>query len=665
MCGIVGYVNFSNSSIFENELDHAIESLSHRGPNNKGKVFVKEKSNVGFGHTRLSIIDTTKAGNQPMRSFSGRHIIIFNGEIYNHKNLRNNIEKTHGFSNWLGSSDTETLINLIELEGIENALKMSLGMFSFVVYDRKLNQLHLARDRMGEKPLYFFLNPKCLLFGSELKALMQFKAFDKKIFMPSLATYFRLNYIPTPYSIFENTFKCPQGQYISFDLDKLTVMNTISDFDTLASVAGISVKKYWDLEDFIGHNKYHETDLDVATSNLEDILSKAVERQLISDVPLGAFLSGGIDSSLIVALMQKGSSKKIKTFTIGFEDKRYDESRYASSVAKHLGTEHESLILSQDETLKIVPKLTRIYDEPFADSSQIPTFLVSKLAKTKVTVSLSGDGGDELFGGYNRYFMAPNLWRKIGLLPFPLRKGFANLLQLAPSSLFHLIESVSIKLNNSAPIQMVEKIQSLSAKLSYVKSKEELFFSLISQYRYPHEILNYQSELSTLANDKMIWGRNKISFQEKMMLTDIVTYLIDDILCKVDRATMANSLESRAPFLDPGVVEESFRLPLSFKIRNNKGKYILRNILYKYVPKELIERPKQGFGVPLKDWINGPLNKTFKDYLSNDALKHNLLNQQKVHKMFKEHTSNKKNWQHQLWAIYIFQKWIYENNIKP
>jgi asparagine synthase (glutamine-hydrolysing) len=663
VCGIVGYVNLINQSIFEDDLDRSIASISHRGPNYHGKRFLNEKSNIGFGHSRLSILDTSLNGHQPMESSTGRFIIIFNGEIYNHKSLRKSISNTYNFDGWKSNSDTETLVNLIELEGMDLALEKCIGMFSLAVYDKKLNMLYLARDRIGEKPLYFFLNSKCLLFGSELKALMQFKYFEKHISMSSLATYFRLNYIPSPYSIFKNTFKCPQGSYISFDLNEFNGHDAINSFENLDQINGLEVKKYFTLENAINCEKYHDQDIERATVNLDNILTNAVERQLISDVPLGAFLSGGIDSSLIVSLMQKVSSKKIKTFTIGFEDKRYDESSYAYEVAKHLGTDHQSLILSESETLEIIPNLTKIYDEPFADSSQIPTFLVSQLAKTKVTVSLSGDGGDEFFGGYNRYSMAPRLWDKISILPFPIRNLFAQSLMLTPNSILSCIEVIYSKMNKNAPVQMVEKIQSIAAKLKYVKSKEELFHSLISHYENPNEMINYEKEQSTIFENTDIWSNNNLCFEEKMMLTDALTYLADDILCKVDRASMANSLESRAPFLDHTVIEESFKLPLSFKIRNNKGKYILRKILKQYIPEKLIERPKQGFGIPLKDWINGPLNSTFRDYLSEDALSHNLLNNKKINQMFNEHMNNDRNWQHQLWAIYTFQKWMHENDV--
>ncbi len=663
MCGIVGYVELKNNPACSNYLDKAIESLTHRGPDSSGKdeFFIKQK--VGFGHRRLSIQDISDAGAQPMTSFKGRYKLIFNGEIYNHNELREYINQEYNFNSWKSSSDTETLLNLFEFLNFKDALKLIKGMFAITLFDLQSNTIYFSRDRIGEKPLYISFNESSLLFGSELGSLTKFPAFNKDLSMNSLSSYFKFNYIPAPYSIYKGTFKCPPGKFIAINLNKFSVTSIPETFEDIFLNDGISINDYWSSIDLLNSNSLEYGNFNDASENLEAMLSNAVSDQLISDVPIGAFLSGGIDSSLITALMQKESMNKIKTFTIGFNDSRFDESGYAKDVSSHLGTDHTELILSESEVLNIMPNLSKIYSEPFADSSQIPTLLVSELARSKVAVALSGDGGDELFGGYNRYFMAPSVWSLLSKFPYSFRNFGADFFLSSPN-LLKALESTSRALYKKTPVQLVEKIQSLSSKVKNIKSEKDLFISLISGHEDLSQLLNFSGSPQSYVYDNEIWSNNHLSFQEKMMYLDMKTYLPDDIMCKVDRASMAFSLETRAPFLHQNIVEESLKMPLEFKIKNKTGKYILRDILYKHVPKELIERPKQGFGVPLEEWIRGPLKETFYDSISEQNLGHNLINNNTVKKMLDDHISGKRNWQNQLWAIYSFQNWYYDNDIE-
>ena len=653
MCGIVGYVELKNNPACSNYLDKAIESLTHRGPDSSGKdeFFIKQK--VGFGHRRLSIQDISDAGAQPMTSFKGRYKLIFNGEIYNHNELREYINQEYNFNSWKSSSDTETLLNLFEFLNFKDALKLIKGMFAITLFDLQSNTIYFSRDRIGEKPLYISFNESSLLFGSELGSLTKFPAFNKDLSMNSLSSYFKFNYIPAPYSIYKGTFKCPPGKFIAINLNKFSVTSIPETFEDIFLNDGISINDYWSSIDLLNSNSLEYGNFNDASENLEAMLSNAVSDQLISDVPIGAFLSGGIDSSLITALMQKESMNKIKTFTIGFNDSRFDESGYAKDVSSHLGTDHTELILSESEVLNIMPNLSKIYSEPFADSSQIPTLLVSELARSKVAVALSGEGGDELFGGYNRYFMAPSVWSLLSKFPYSFRNFGADFFLSSPN-LLKALESTSRALYKKTPVQLVEKIQSLSSKVKNIKSEKDLFISLISGHEDLSQLLNFSGSPQSYVYDNEIWSNNHLSFQEKMMYLDMKTYLPDDIMCKVDRASMAFSLETRAPFLHQNIVEESLKMPLEFKIKNKTGKYILRDILYKHVPKELIERPKQGFGVPLEEWIRGPLKETFYDSISEQNLGHNLINNNTVKKMLDDHISGKRNWQNQLWAIYSF-----------
>lgn len=662
MCGLVGYVTSKEHSVFSKEIDNAISALKHRGPDASGKDEFYTNKKVGFGHRRLSILDISDAGNQPMESFTGRFKIIFNGEIYNHLEIRKYIQSEHNFNSWKSSSDTETLLNLFEFLEFKEALKLIKGMFALTLFDLKKNCIYFSRDRVGEKPLYISFNESSILFGSELISLTQFSSFNKDLSMSALSSFFKFNYIPTPQTIYKSTFKCPPGKFICIDLNSFLFNKTYECFDDIFLDQGALIDDYWSSFPLLNHSEILVEDFNQASLRLEDVISKSVKDQLISDMPIGAFLSGGIDSSLITALMQKENMDKVKTFTIGFKDKRYDESSYAREVANHLGTNHTELILSQDDVINIIPNLTKIYSEPFADSSQIPTLLVSKLAKSEVSVALSGDGGDELFGGYNRYFLAPTVWSILKKFPYSMRSFGADIFLSSPNFLKG-IENTSRLFYKKTPVQLVEKIQSLSSKVKNIKTEKDLFISLISGYEDLSELLNFRSKPQSYAYNDEIWSNSSLSFQEKMMFLDMITYLPDDIMCKVDRASMAFSLESRAPFLHQDVVEASYKIPTEYKIKNKNGKHILRNILYKYVPKDLIERPKQGFGIPLDEWIKGPLKDNFYESMSEENLSHNLINKSMVKKMLDDHIDGKRNWQNQLWAIYSFQNWFHENEI--
>ena len=648
MCGLVGYVELKENAFCSRDIDSAIETLKRRGPDASGKDEFITNHKIGFGHRRLSILDLSVAGTQPMSSFSGRFKIIFNGEIYNHLELRDYIYKNHNFNSWKSQSDTETLLNLFEFESFKNALKLVEGMFAISLFDLKKNTIFFSRDPMGEKPLYISFNDKSLLFGSDLDALTTFSSFNKELSLHSLGLFFKHNFIPAPHSIYKGTYKCPTGKYISINLNSFLINSIPESFDDIFSNKGIAIDEYWSSLDLINEKKIQSISFNEASERLEAVLSNSIKKQLISDVPIGAFLSGGIDSSLITALMQKEVSEDIKTFTIGFRDTEYDESKYANNISSYLNTDHTELIMSENDVLKIMPDINNIYSEPFADASQIPTLLVSRLAKSNVSVALSGDGADELFGGYDRYIRAPLLWKKINKIPFSIRSRAAS---------FVLSNSV---FRNT----LSERLASTSSKIRNIQYEYDLFESLSSGYDDLSKIYNYPLEIQPNHHHEGIWSNSSLKFEEKMMYTDMNTFLQDDILCKVDRASMSCSLEVRTPFLHKNVLEEAIKIPFSYKIQENSGKYILKHILQKHIPKNLIDRPKKGFVMPLHKWISGPLNKDFNQSFSDESFNHNLINIKTAQNMLEQHVSGKRNWQNQLWAIYSFQNWFHSNDIK-
>lgn len=647
MCGLTGFIckGIQSDNEINNQLELMTSAIKHRGPDDFG-YWVDKDRKFALGHRRLSILDLSEAGHQPMVSKSSRFIIAFNGEIYNHLRLRKKLEDENNAKlYWNGHSDTETLLSCFELWGIENTLEKITGMFSIALIDRYEENLYLIRDRMGEKPLYYGWVSSNFVFGSELKSLKAFKGFSSEIDRNSLALFLKYDYVPAPNSIYKNIKKLPQGSYLSLSIGD-------EGFNKNRS---ISVKSYWDMQKISKHCKLNNSFVgseEEAIEKLEEILGKSIKDQMISDVPLGAFLSGGIDSSLTVALMQKYSQKKVKTFTIGFSEKNYNEAEYAKAVAEHLKTEHTELYVTPEQAIEIISKLPSIYDEPFADSSQLPTFLVSKLARNHVTVSLSGDGGDELFGGYNRYFLANRLWKKISKIPWTIRVFCAKLIHLSNPKIWSLIFNLipqRYRISNPS-----DKIYKLS-KILVSKNIHEVYERLVTHWDNPFEVvLNSKNNIKT-----NVKNFDFLMPEEEMMLKDSITYLPDDILTKVDRASMSVSLETRAPFLDKNVIEFAWKLPFNMKIRNSRGKWILRKILDRYVPNELIDRPKMGFGVPIDSWLRGPLKEWAEDLLSEKRLKSDgYFNVNMVREKWKQHLSGEQNWQYHLWSVLMFQLWL-------
>ena len=639
MCGIAGYVG--KASYPYNCLDEMAKAINHRGPDDRG-TWCDEDEGIGLAHARLSILDLSSAGHQPMHSVSKNFVLVFNGEIYNHKVLRSELELI-AQRHWLGHSDTETLLVAIDHWGLEKTLKKAKGMFAIALWDKRNKNLSLACDRIGEKPLYYGWVNDQFVFASELKSIKKFPEFKNSIDRNSLALFLRLNSIPSPHSIYQDIYKLEPGQIIQLHAESKKVNKS----------------SFWSAEEVYNKGRLAQISGNPKeiVDQLEVVLSKAVSSQMESDVPLGAFLSGGIDSSTIVALMQSQSNLQVNTFTIGFNAKEYDEAKHAQMVANHLGTNHSDMYVSERDALDIIPYLPDIYDEPFADSSQIPTYLVSKFAKQEVTVALTGDAGDELFGGYNRYVFAEKMFSKIMKAPIPIR-------QLISSAIFSRTEEKWDTLLNGF---LSEHFANIGHKLHKVanilptKSIRDMHFKLVSQINNPSDWLLNTNEYKTILNDdtKRFVELNPI---EQMMAYDLITYLPTDILTKVDRAAMAVSLETRVPFLDPNVIEFSAALPMEYKIRNGVTKWALREVLYKYVPKDLIERPKMGFGVPLAEWLRGPLQDWAESLLDEKRLdQEGFFDVEFVRNKWLEHLSGKQNWHHQLWNVLMFQAWLEKN----
>ena len=587
MCGITGFFAFnaSGSFEFEHSLKQMTSLLQHRGPDDTGQ-WIDRDVGIAFGHTRLSILDTSPSGHQPMVSPSGRYVIAFNGEIYNHSEIRNDIEKRDSIV-WCGHSDTEVILAAIDFYGVEAAIKQFVGMFAFAVWDRKCRCLYLVRDRLGEKPLYYGWMGDVFLFGSELKSLKAHPAWSGQINRAAVALLMRHNYIPAPHSIYHRIYKLLPGSFLTVDAAESPVSLNPVAYWSAKSVAEEGVA-----DPFTGNEIE-------AIDRLDGLLRDAVGLQMVADVPLGTFLSGGIDSSIITALMQVQSSDPVRTFTIGFNEEGYNEAVHAKAVAKHIGTEHTEFYVSPKDALSVIPKLPCLYDEPFSDSSQIPTYLVSQLTRKHVTVSLSGDGGDELFAGYNRYFWAQNIWGRIKFLPRPLRHAFEkSMTNMSPQVWDKLFQVAGPLLPQGFQQRNPgDKLHKL-AELMTVSTPEEMYHRLVSHWKKPASLVLGSEEPLTVLTDKSLWPE-LTDFTQLMQYLDMVSYLPDDILTKVDRAAMGTSLETRVPFLDHRVVEFAWRIPLSMKIRNGQGKWLLRQVLYRYVPKELIDRPKAGFAIPI------------------------------------------------------------------
>ena len=668
MCGITGFWT-QNPEVLkykDSVVKRMSDQLLHRGPDDQG-TWHDHSSGLALGFRRLAIMDLSAAGHQPMKSRTGRFILTFNGEIYNHQELRNHLGSNFHFR---GHSDTETLLACFEVLGIEDTLRKSIGMFALSLWDIETQTLHLARDRVGEKPLYYGWTDSTLssfVFGSELKALKAYPGFSNPISKEALTQFLRFTYVPAPYSIYRNIFKLEPGCILSIKghlpSAPVTPLRPDSTHQTL------HIKKWWSLRSVVSQNNLPVVNsMQQASQGLEKLLADSVRLQSLADVPVGAFLSGGVDSSTIVALMQKESMSKVKTFTVGFEDTNFDESPYAKAVANHLGTDHHELYVTSREAQQVIPSLPIMYDEPFADSSQIPTNLVCKAARKHVTVALSGDAGDEIFGGYNRYFWGSKAWAHLNKLPFVVRQKLgATILAVDESTLdfwtkpFNSYQALRTSVNGIGA-----KAHKLAQRLNTVQDFDDLYLSLITEWQNPELLIKYQEtdapafveKVVCILNDPLPESGLKNS-QLNMMYKDTLSYLPDDILCKVDRAAMSVSLETRIPFLDHRILEFAWSLPLNLKIQGDTGKLVLREVLYKYVPKELIDRPKAGFAVPIGQWLRGPLFE-WADELLNEARinREGYFHAQPIRQRWLEHLSRKRDHTPSLWTILMFQAWL-------
>ncbi|EKS9916266.1 asparagine synthase (glutamine-hydrolyzing) [Burkholderia multivorans] len=649
MCGIDGFLN---SVAFDEEtargtLARMTASLAHRGPDAQG-LWVDPAAGIALGHRRLAIVDLSVHGRQPMASACGRYVMVFNGEIYNHRELRAQLERVGRAPAWRGHSDTEVLLAAFAAWGVDATLRRATGMFALALWNRESRVLTLARDRIGEKPLYYGRIGDALVFASELKALRAYPGFDGEIDRDALCLYLRHSAVPAPHTIYRGIRKLPPGTWIQFEHAQDTPR----------------IRTYWALEHAIdaGHHEPFAGTAAEAVDRLDTVLRQAVARQMEADVPLGAFLSGGVDSSAIVALMQAQSAAPVDTFTIGFHEAGYDEAGYAKAVARHLGTRHTELYVTADHALEVVPKLPAIYDEPFSDASQIPTFLVAELTRRHVKVSLSGDGGDELFGGYTRYFLTPRLWRKLHRVPAAVRTRIAGALHaLRPDHADQLAAVAQGAWGAGELRESPTRIGDRLHKLGHVMTADSrigLYRLLMSSVHHPERIALAGHEPPTPLDTASAWPAH-LSFAEQAMAIDTLTYLPTDILTKVDRAAMAVSLETRMPFLDHHVVEFAWRLPASLRLPEGQSKALLRRLLDRYVPTELIDRPKQGFCAPIDHWLRGALRDWADALLQPSRLRdEGFFDAAAVERLWRQHQAGRMNWQHQLWTVLMFQAWL-------
>lgn len=652
MCGIAGFVDAANKAD-SNEYLPLIrgmsETLRHRGPDAGGE-WLDVSAGVALGHRRLSVIDISETGRQPMISSCGRFVISYNGEIYNFKALRQELDLQQATpeGGWRGHSDTEVLLAAVCAWGVERTLAKLNGMFAFALWDRREQCLYLGRDRLGEKPLYYGFNGRFFLFGSELKALKAHGKCHFELNRDAVALLLRYSCIPAPYSIYKDIFKLPPATFV-----RLTS-------ESLRRGERPVPECYWNLKTVVeaGSDNPLPGDETSLLNTLDLLLRDSVRLRMEADVPFGAFLSGGVDSSLVVALMQQQSPLPVKTFTIGFHEQGYDEAGFARKVAKHLGTDHTEHYVLPGEALAVIPNLPALYDEPFSDSSQIPTCLVSRLAREKVTVSLSGDGGDEIFGGYPRYLLGDQLWRKIGWLPLPLRRALARTIPQFPTQFIAWSDGrLGGALGHSKSQRTLVDRLSAASDILVSESSSHLYRRLVSHWKDPSAMVHGSKEPSTVLTDPAHRFDNK-DLLAQMMYLDTLSYLPDDILVKVDRATMGVALEARVPFLDHRVLELAWRMPLSLKIRDGEGKWLLHQLLARYVPPELTRRPKMGFGVPLDSWLRGPLREWAEELLAPDRLKHEgIFVSGPIEKKWAEHLSGRRDWHYYLWDVLMFQAW--------
>ena len=649
MCGIAGFLSADARLLDcpEGVISRMTSAIESRGPDDEGS-WSDAVNGIALGQRRLSIIDLSPAGHQPMHSSCGRFVLVFNGEIYNHNDLRAELTTAGSSPAWKGHSDTETLLECFSVWGLDVTIRKTVGMFALALWDKYERKLFLVRDRFGEKPLYYGWagsgEAVTLIFGSELKALRALPGFDNPVDRDVLALYMQYGVVPSPYAIYRDIYKLEAGCIMTAGMDDLRHKRG-------------RTTQYWRMDRSFRMGLDNPIlDESVALELLDTTLRKAVALQMVADVSLGAFLSGGIDSSLIVALMQSQSSRPVETFTVGFDEMGFDESPHARRVSEYLGTHHHEMKVTSTETREVIPLLPCLYDEPFADSSQIPTFLVCRAARRNVTVALSGDGGDELFGGYNRYFLADKIWSMISRVPALLRKGTSIGMRSLPVELWDRLGELLPRKHQV--VRLGDKIHKLASHIQHIDSIDELYVRLLMQWPEGHDVVNGACRLATKPADRSL-TEGVHNAADRMMLLDGVTYLPDDILAKVDRAAMGISLETRVPFLDHRVAELAWRIPLEMKVRDGRGKWLLRQLLYRYVPKSLIERPKAGFGIPVGQWLRGPLRDWAEGLLDEKRLREaGYLNSRIIQEMWHLHLSGRFDLTDRLWTVLMFQAWL-------
>ena len=643
MCGITGiwYRSPTDPAQLVRQVRLMNDTLTHRGPDDEG-VWSDGESGVALGNRRLAVLDVSSAGHQPMISRCGRYVIVYNGEFYNFVAVRKELEGTGKC--FRSNTDTEVILEGCAHWGVRSMVERMNGMFAFVIWDRTVRTLTLVRDRLGIKPLYYGWCGNTFLFGSELKALCAYPDFSYEVDRNSLALFVRHGYIPAPHSIYKGIYKLPPAHILELNGDDESPI----------------LVPYWSATEIVERGltqPFAGSDIE-AVEYLDTLLRDAVRLRMIADVPLGAFLSGGVDSSTVVALMQAQSTQPVKTFTIGFEEKRFDEAQYAKRVARHLGTDHTELYVTPGDAQSVIPELASIYDEPFSDFSQVPTFLVSKLTRQHVTVSLSGDGGDELYGGYENYAVIQNLCKRLRYVPHALRVLAAKAIQaISPAQWGTLFRHAKACSPSSVEGSLIgDKLHKLSDLLTK-STPEAMYHQLISHCESPNDLVIGACEPPTAFTDDIHWARVREPI-EHMMYLDLVTYLPDDILTKVDRASMAVSLEARVPMLDHRLVEFAWQLPLSLKIRDGRRKWLLRQVLYRYVPPEIMNRPKMGFSMPIHEWLRGPLRDWAESLLEESRLiREGFFHPKQVRQKWSEHLSGERNWKYLMWDVLMFQAW--------
>jgi asparagine synthase (glutamine-hydrolysing) len=657
MCGIAGIFSNRQSDVLNHEVKNMIQAMTHRGPDDQGTWSTE---NLVFGHLRLAIQDLSPKGKQPMPSASGRYVISYNGEVYNFIQLKEALSKLG--QTFKGGSDTEVILAAIEQWGLDEALKQFEGMFAFSLWDKKEKTLTLCRDRLGEKPLFYGWNGNDFVWASELKAIVALDNWQGTMRNRSVSAYLKYGYVPAPYSIYQDIYKLIPGSYLKLNLEDTKSPTSLNPY-AAESANKLQPQYYWNFARVATQEINHKITYSEAIDKLDDLLTQSIQDQMISDVPYGAFLSGGIDSSAVASIMQSLSHNQIKTFTIGFEEKDYNEAPFAKEISNHLGTKHHEMFISSNDCLQLVPQINNLMDEPFADSSILPSYFVSKLARENVTVCLSGDAGDELFCGYNRYTKPEEIFKQVNKLPYAFRQIASKLILLFPPTLIDRIYNmISFIIQTEKNTRVGLKLQKLS-HLLLLKDPQQVYDMLISYCQdkdgIVYEKATQHDLLSEHAMESIYHDAPQIS---QYMAKDTLTYLPDDNLTKVDRSSMAHSLETRLPMLNHKIVEFAWSLPLEMKYKNKQSKRILRDVLYKRIPKELIERPKMGFSVPIANWLRGSLKNYAENHLLGDhSYKHELINQDAVNKLWSEHQSMKRDHSSALWSLLIFKSWCHSH----